>query len=317
MKKLTLILLSVFIFCSSLLFVSCDVGVDSDSSTYVSDTNEAQDNTTASENGQTTENITTTELTTAEETQIERDPSKELSILFIGNSFTFYNDMPTALFQKICESGGYKVKITSVTNGGHYLSEFADPSDQYGMMVRARLAKNKYDIVILQEQSGCPIKNPGRFYDGVRTLAELIKANGAEIWLYETWGYKAGYSKLETHGGDTATMEMKLRAAYSAIADEVGAKVVYAGIAMLDVHTNNPAINVYRDDLFHPSAIGSSVVAYTFYATLFGEDPRAVSFNCNLPATTAKILKEAAYEAAFGDNSVDGDFKLSSEGVTQ
>ena len=77
--------------------------------------------------------------------------------------------------------------------------------------------------------------------------AAMVKANGAELYLYATWGYKEGHEKLASSGGTTAAMEMKLRAAYTAIAKEVGAKVVYAGVAMLDIHQNT-SINLYASE---------------------------------------------------------------------
>ena len=228
----------------------------------------------------------------------DRSKTQTLNILFIGNSFTFYNEMPEKYFASICKEGGYKVNVTSITNGGHYLYEYADENDTYGAKVKSALENNKYDIVILQEQSRGAITNNERFNNAVRELAAMVKANGAELYLYSTWGYKAGYSKLSSCGGTTAAMEMKLRAAYTAIAEEVGAKVVYAGVAMLDIYKNT-SINVYQSDMFHPSASGSLLVAYTFYATLFGEDPRALTYTAGLSASNVAKLRKAAFEAAF------------------
>ncbi len=248
-------------------------------------------------------------------TEPTRSKTDTLDILFIGNSFTYYNDMPTAYFAPICEEGGYSVNVTSITNGGHYLYEFANSSDTYGAKVKTALTNNKYDIVIIQEQSRGAITNPAQFYDGVRDLAAMVKANGAELYLYSTWGYKEGYSKLSECGGTTEIMEMKLRAAYTAIAEEVGAKVVYAGVSMLDIHQNT-SINVYQDDLFHPRPAGSLTVAYTFYATLFGEDPRALTFTGGLTESNVVKLRKAAFEASFYPNPVDAKYATSSEGVT-
>lgn len=227
-----------------------------------------------------------------------RNKNTTLNILFIGNSFTFYNEMPEKYFANICKEGGYKVNVTSITNGGHFLYEYADENDTYGAKVKSALENNKYDIVIIQEQSRGAITHPERFKNAVRELAAMIKANGAELYLYSTWGYKAGHSKLADYGGTTAAMEMKLRKAYTAIAKEVGAKVVYAGVAMLDVYQNT-SIDVYASDLFHPSASGSLLVAYTFYASLFGEDPRALTYTAGLSASDVAKLREAAFEAAF------------------
>ncbi len=295
MKRLLLFILAV----SMLVLASCNGNGES---------------TTASVTTAETTPEATTEETTAEETAAAplRDKETELNILFIGNSFTFYNDMPTKFFKNICGSAGYKVKIEAITNGGHYLAEFADTSDEYGKKVDKALKNNKYDVVILQEQSGCPIANPKKFYGGVRDLAKKVKDNGAELYLYETWGYKKGYSKLSSHGGSTKIMEMKLRAAYTAIAEEVGAEVILAGVAMLDIHTQGK-IEVYRDDLFHPSAQGSALVAYTIFGKIFMEDARNVKYNCGMSAENAAAMKEAAYKAVFGDNPVVDHYKVSTK----
>ncbi len=267
--------------------------------------------TTPNTPAETTPDATTPADTTAEETTAApiRDKETELKILFIGNSFTFFNDMPTKYFQSICGSEGYKVKVEAITNGGHYLSEFADPSDEYGKKVDKALKNNKYDIVILQEQSGCPIANQSRFFGGVRDLAKKVKDNGAELYLYETWGYKEGYSKLSSHGGTTKIMEMKLRAAYTAIAEEVGAEVILAGVAMLDIHTQGK-IEVYKDDLFHPSAKGSALVAYTIFAKVFMHDPRTVAYTCGVGKTTSAAMKEAAYKAVFEEQPIPDGYKI-------
>ena len=267
--------------------------------------------TTPNTPAETTPAATTPADTTAEETTPApiRDKETELKILFIGNSFTFFNDMPTKYFQSICGSEGYKVSVEAITNGGHYLSEFADVSDEYGKKVDKALRENKYDVVILQEQSGCPIADQSRFFGGVRDLAKKVKDNGAELYLYETWGYKEGYSKLVTHGGSTKIMEMKLRAAYTAIAEEVGAEVILAGVAMLDIHTQGK-IEVYKDDLFHPSAKGSALVAYTIFAKVFMHDPRTVAYTCGVGKTTSAAMKEAAYKAVFEEQPIPDSYKI-------
>ena len=122
---------------------------------------------------------------------------KEYSILFIGNSYTFFNDMPTVYFETMAKACGYKLKVTSITKGAYTLEKFANPSDPYGKMVDNALAGyEKYDYVILQEQSVRPATNQGAFYDGVRTLNEKIRAIGAQPILYATWGRQTGSDKL-------------------------------------------------------------------------------------------------------------------------
>ena len=259
-----------------------------------------------------------TERPTEKPTDDGKEPEKtSFKVLFIGNSFTYYNNMPTAYFAKMCKAAGLDVEIDTITNGGHRLDEFADPEDEYGAKVHRALANEQYDYVILQEQSGRPIAKPEGFFDGSRDLAALVAENGAELWFYQTWGYKEGYSKLPTHGGTTEEMELMLRAAYDAIAEELGAKVAHVGIAMYDLHSNKSfEPNLYNSDLFHPSEYGSIVAAWTIFASIFEIDPDKVDFDCGIEEEHLEDIKEAAYYAAFYPDPVPDGYKISSEGVT-
>ena len=55
---------------------------------------------------------------------------KQYSILFIGNSMTYYHDMPTAIFEKMAASAGFDVTVRSVTAGGRFLWEHLSLDDE-------------------------------------------------------------------------------------------------------------------------------------------------------------------------------------------
>ena len=260
----------------------------------------------------------TVESQKAEETQAPKTDTvdtalpkdKEYSVLFIGNSYTYCNEMPEKIFQSICDAAGYNVKVDSVTRGGYYLFQFASSTDEYGSIVKEKLSANDYDFIVLQEQSGNPAHNPKSFFDGARALVRKIdRYTDARIVFYETWGYKTGYHLLPTHGGDTATMEMKNRAAYTAIAKSVGADVALVGVAFKDVFQNTD-IEIYDTDLSHPSKNGSILAAYTIFSTIFKCDVRDISFNPGTSRSALEKLKEAAYKAAFEEHPVDRRFQL-------
>lgn len=61
-------------------------------------------------------------------------------VLFIGNSYTYCNDLPE-LFGRIARAYGYNVEIRSVTKGGHKLEWHADPNDECGAMTEAVAGK--------------------------------------------------------------------------------------------------------------------------------------------------------------------------------
>lgn len=84
---------------------------------------------------------------------LETEVEETVKILFIGNSFTYVNDIPE-LFRQIASAAGKSVTVESITHGAHNLSKFADPADEYGAQVADALAAcSDYGIIVLQEQS--------------------------------------------------------------------------------------------------------------------------------------------------------------------
>ena len=118
-------------------------------------------------------------------------------ILFVGNSYTYYNDMPTALFVPKAEAAGFPCQVTAVTRGGWTLAKFADPNDEEGARLRSVVEGQQYDWVILQEQSCRPVVNQDAFFRGVEDLKILLAPQTDRFLLYATWGRKPGSEKLE------------------------------------------------------------------------------------------------------------------------
>ena len=77
-----------------------------------------------------------------------------MKVLFIGNSFTFVNDLP-AMLENL--SGG-EITYGKVLRGGAYLKWYADPEHELGVQVREK-AKETWDAVILQDQSFNPARD--------------------------------------------------------------------------------------------------------------------------------------------------------------
>ena len=213
------------------------------------------------------------------------------SILFIGNSYTYYNDMPTEIFAKMAETAD----VTAITKGAWTLEKFANPDDEHGAKVQAALTgEKKYDIVILQEQSLRPAIDPEKFYSAVENLASRIRETGASPMLYATWGRHSESADLEKHGLTNKTMTDKLAAAYAAIGEKLDIPVAHAGLAFYEVYTGESGIDLYNPDRSHPSYAGSYLAAATLYAKIFGKTPE---FPGGLTATEAKTLCKAAENA--------------------
>ena len=65
---------------------------------------------------------------------------KKLNVLFVGNSYTFYNEMPKSIFAKLAIDAGYEIAVTQITKGGYRLSQFADAAAEEGVRPLYRIA---------------------------------------------------------------------------------------------------------------------------------------------------------------------------------
>jgi hypothetical protein len=302
---------------ATMLFSSIACGGEGEATTVADETAKTPeaDTTAAAEATETDAPETEAPETTDSLADDVLDKEKTYNILFIGNSYTHYNDMPEQIFAKIMNAAGYKANVTRVTKGGWYLIDSAKSSDEVGAKVDSAFKARNYDFVVLQEQSTCPAATPEKFYTGVRNLAEKIKAEGATPILYGTWGRKAGHSVLKENGWTNESMTWMISAAYEAIGAELGIDVAYAGLAFFDVYNNNKNINLYDDDLTHPNATGSYLAAMTIFAKITGVDPTTVDYNANITNDAAAILKEAARKAVWETPEIPAQYKTSSVGV--
>ncbi len=190
-----------------------------------------------------------------------------MNILFLGNSYTYYNDMPK-IFEHICREFGHDVSVDSVTHGGYSFEDFLTPGDEDGELFLRKLKENEYDIVVLQEQSVRPASSPEKFFSSLRVLVPMIREAGAEPVLYETWGRRDGHETLEKHSWTHEQMQEKLKESYTNAGKEFDIRVVYAGEKFHRAYRSETGDRVFFEDGTHPSPLGSTIVALEFYKEL-------------------------------------------------
>ena len=230
---------------------------------------------------------------------VELDKSKPYKILFIGNSYTYYNNMPARYFGEIMQAAGYKVKIMSLTKGGWTLLNSSNARDELGSKVDSILKNQEFDFVVLQEQSMTPAVNIGSFYNAVKRLDNKIRESGATPVLYATWGRKQGSGDLTAYGLTAETMTWKLAAAYEHMGETHDIPVAHVGLAFRDIIQNQKGLTLHDPDLSHPSPEGSYLAALTLFARITGVDPTTVDYEGGVNPNIEPILKEAARKAAF------------------
>lgn len=177
-----------------------------------------------------------------------------MRILMLGNSFTYFHDMPKMLAVIL------GVEVVEHTRGGAFLHENLDPQAELGAKTLSALKEEKWDYVIMQEQSKAPIFAREDFLDSVKKLTALIRENGAQPLMYATWAYREGSEKLEGTGLTFAKMDEGLYESYHRAAEENGALIADVGKAFAALRGY---ADLYEADDFHPSAAGSILAAET------------------------------------------------------
>ncbi len=219
------------------------------------------------------------------------------TMLFLGNSMTYVNDLPT-VFDNLSQSGGFDPDVYDLTEGSYRLEYFADETDEVGSQVYDALENYTWDYVVMQEQSGVStIGGEDIMYPASRTLDGMVRAAEGESIFLMTWAYKDGFAyKLLGIGVENTTEEMQTMMAqnYMNIANELDAMLAPAGIAFMRCTKNYPEIELWDEDKTHPSPAGTYLAACVLYKVLYDQSPEGLSYTADLDAETASKLQLVA-----------------------
>ena len=218
-----------------------------------------------------------------------------LKILFIGNSYTYYNDIPE-IFAALARENGLAAEVVSVTKGGRKLYENLDPADENGQRIREACREGGWDVLVLQEQSVLPLKDSAAFHRGLQGLAELVQAKRTR--LYATWGRKEGCPLLDELGMTSVQMTKELEEAYETAAAMLGAELAPVGSCFRELRRLQPKLELYDPDLSHPSYAGSCMSAVCHFAGIFGRLPASCT-TLALEQDQVQAILEAAKKVLF------------------
>ncbi len=213
----------------------------------------------------------------------------KISILFIGNSYTFVNDLPNLLVN-LAKTGRHEVETASYTPGGATLSQLANTEK-----VLSQIAESKSTYVVLQEQSVVPAVEQSRqngMYPAVRFLTYKIKEAKSTPLLYMTWGREKGLAEFGFN--DYTSMQDQITAGYLNIGKETGTGVVPVGEAWREALKRDSGLKLWQGDGSHPTVEGSYLAACVFYAAIYRQSPEGLDYTAGLPAERAKVLQTVA-----------------------
>lgn len=229
--------------------------------------------------------------------------------LFIGNSFSFYNNgVHNHLGSLIRANGEWQVGKNrlrlSTLSGGHIHEHLDDLAYLLGK------PKGTWEAVILQGHSNEPIdaKKQGKFKKSVKQAIDMIKDKQLQPILLMTWGYKGQYK-----------MGIELANAYTSLANEMNVLVIPAGLAFWVAEQKLPNIELfvpdvlgsknkgkanaeltYRKDLKHPSEAGTYLMACVLYSALYQKSPEGNMFTAGLDKNVALQLQKLSWLVTSG-----------------
>ncbi len=192
------------------------------------------------------------------------------SVLFIGNSYTHMNDMPS-IFEKIAKAKDQRVLVEKSTKSGASLEEHSQREGMY-----KAIKSRPWDIVVLQGFSR-EFSFPQSHIDSatIPYLAQIIdsiRTNhiNTQILFYMTWGYKEGYKEIEAV--DTyPKMAQAIIDGYQYASEYFCLPIAPVGQVWRDIRNYHPQLNLYDADMAHPNRNGSFLAASTFYSAIFNE----------------------------------------------
>lgn len=189
-------------------------------------------------------------------------PPPATRVLFVGNSFTFGNDLP----QLVAEMGHshdppLRLEVAMVARDGMTLERHWEEGE-----VARRLKAEHWDVVVLQEQGSRPLRQPELMEAYVRRFASLARQAGARVLLFETW------ARLN----EPQTTEPRA-AAYQRIATAVGATVAPVGTAWSRALSARPDLRLHAEDGIHAGLEGSRLAGTVILDAILRLTPRRTS----------------------------------------
>lgn len=236
--------------------------------------------------------LTTTFLILGSETncpaQNQTSGVGELRVLFVGNSLTYYNNLPEIVVELAKSAKQKKLIFKMVAEPNFGLVDHWNKGN-----VRKLIAKGKWDFVVLQQGPSASVEGRKYLLDYSRLFAEEIIRVGAKPALYMVWASEERKQDFD-----------RVSESYKMAADDVKGLLLPAGEAWREAWRRDSELKLYSSDGFHPTPEGSYLAALVIYQQLYGKMPVGLPYKLimrsgdkiNLSEKQAKIMQEAAAE---------------------
>ncbi|NLT58590.1 MAG: SGNH/GDSL hydrolase family protein [Clostridiales bacterium] len=209
-----------------------------------------------------------------------------MKILFIGNSHTFFNDMPEML-HLFGQARGIDIDSVQNTAGGRGLDWQAAQFD-----VRYNVLFGRYDYIVLQHIAH-PFPGRENLLEGAGLLMPFLERSGAKLVAYLPWSEKA----LPERQAEITEAHRALIAQYPEML------LAPVGLVWDDLRHSHPEIELYFRDGEHASPLGSYLIAATIFRLLTGQRTEGLPFTLEMGRPTfagLTFLSATKWQQDFG-----------------
>lgn len=210
-------------------------------------------------------------------------------ILFVGNSLTYWNDLPL-IVQAIFDAArgdSYDVAMVAfpdVSLEDHWLDGTA----------RNQIERGGWKIVVLQQGPSSLPESRTLLRDYVGRFSQRIKSIGARPALYSVWPQQSRVADFD-----------RAIESYRIAADDVGGMFFPVADAWRAAWSHDSTLALYSADGLHPTVAGSYLAALVIYGVISGKSPVGLPVEIALrdgrpltvPPAIAAVLQTAGAEA--------------------
>lgn len=192
-----------------------------------------------------------------------------LRVLFVGNSYFYYNNSLHNHVRRLVAAGnpalkdapfGYKSSTIGGASLAHHAVEWLTEPGRIGI-------KEPFQLVILGDNSAEPLSQARRTQarEVIRQHAETLRKRGAEVALYMTHVYVAPHRQAKPEN-----LQLTARH-YIEAGNEIKALVIPVALAFDEAYRRRPGIVLHTDyDGSHPDILGTYLAACVTYASVYG-----------------------------------------------
>ncbi|HCA08815.1 DUF4886 domain-containing protein [Chryseobacterium sp.] len=249
---------------------------------------------------------------------------KEVNVLFIGNSLTYFHDMPKML-QAMLSENDQNFKIYQSTFPGMSLSDHLDEiivartenmvntrkkTDSETTETEKMIAERNWDVIIMQTGTVSVLIPEYRDQDidhSIKTIKKLVSNPDCKFILFTTWAGKENYPQKYCYPSkiifdpkicspvikDLVQHQELISEGHSLLASKNDLIQSKNSEKFYEVMTKHPDIELLEDEI-HPNKTGSFFNACIFYSLLTDKDASQLKYLGEIKPETANTLKRMA-----------------------